>query len=84
MAANFERDLDAEAVITEESGANDFPGKSGPWLKGRGDAIVYGDDVWNMANPPYFVGSPEAIDWNSGVEAGLDELAAEEQDEDPE
>lgn len=84
MAANIERDLDAEAVIAEESGANDFPGKSRAWLKGRGDAIVYGEDVWNMANPPYFVGSPEAFDWNSGVEAGLDELAAEEHPVDPE
>jgi hypothetical protein len=60
---------------------NDFPGKSKAWLKGRGDAIVHGDDVWDMANPPYFVGSQEAFDWHSGAEAGLDELDAEQRAE---
>ncbi|NNB33891.1 hypothetical protein [Pseudomonas fragi] len=63
---------------------NDFPGKSPAWLKGRGDAIVYGDDVWDMANPQYFVGSTEAFDWNSGVAAGLDELADEQNAENSE
>jgi hypothetical protein len=79
MAKNIERDLDAA-----EWGTTDFPGKSRAWLKGRGDAIVYGDDVWSVANPPYFVGTPEAFDWHSGVQAGLDELAAEEHSNDPE
>lgn len=79
MATNIERDLGAAESVT-----TDFPGKSRAWLKGRGDAIVYGDDVWSVANPPYFVGTPEAFDWHSGVQAGLDELAAEEHSDDPE
>lgn len=52
---------------------NDFPGESLACLKGRGCAIVYGDDVWDMANPPYFVDSPEAFNWS----VMLDEPAAE-------
>ncbi|NWD57222.1 hypothetical protein HX878_21060 [Pseudomonas veronii] len=63
---------------------NDFPGKSSAWLKGRGDAIVYGDDVWGLASCAYEVGSADALDWDSGVQAGLDELDTEQNADTPE
>lgn len=57
---------------------NDFPGKSRAWIKGRAAAIMWGDD-WEIEAPcPHAVGTTEASDWDAGLQAGLDELAAEE------
>ncbi|MFO6995353.1 hypothetical protein ACM7Z6_13420 [Pseudomonas aeruginosa] len=60
------------------SPANDFPGKSKAWIAGRAAAILWGDD-WEFEAPcPYSVGTPDASDWESGIQAGLDYLSSTE------
>ncbi|WP_121498240.1 hypothetical protein [Pseudomonas aeruginosa] len=67
-----------DALPSTESPVNDFPGKSKAWIKGRAAAILWGDD-WEFEAPcPYSVGTPDASDWESGIQAGLDYLSSTE------
>lgn len=61
-----------------ESPTNDFPGKSKAWIEGRAAAILWGDDSELEAPCPYSVGTPDASDWESGIQAGLDYLSSTE------
>jgi hypothetical protein len=65
-----------DALPPTESPVNDFPGKSKAWIEGRAAAILWGDD-WEFEAPcPYSVGTPDASDWESGIQAGLDYLSS--------
>ncbi|HBP1602220.1 TPA: hypothetical protein L5U90_003323 [Pseudomonas aeruginosa] len=67
-----------DALPSTESLVNDFPGKSKAWIEGRAAAILWGDD-WEYEAPcPYSVGTPDASDWESGIQAGLDYLSSTE------
>lgn len=67
-----------DALPSTESPVNDFPGKSKAWIKGRAAAILWGDD-WEFEAPcPYSVGTPDASDWESGIQAGLEYLSSTE------
>ncbi|MGP0171205.1 hypothetical protein ACSVIJ_04905 [Pseudomonas sp. NCHU5208] len=56
---------------------SDFADKSRAWIKGRSAAIIWGDDWEAEAGCPYEVGTLEASEWDAGLQAGLDEMAAE-------
>lgn len=60
---------------------NDFPDKSRAWIKGRAAAILWGDDWEFEAKCPYSVGTTEASDWESGIQAGLDYFFATDTDQ---